>query len=185
MNLYNIWVSLSEMSDKKCLLFSWYSIFYMYLYLSIYLSIYLSSLMWSHCTNLNQLSSKCFINFLMYWLAKLFKSNSTSPFIQKYITKCNRRIQLIMYHAVKYGVLFSETALVVLLKCVLGGELWTCYWFRRRLLERRRVLLLIRTGSLYFREGFQDAMTVHSGPGKERSFTNKITAINRLHIASE
>lgn len=28
-------------------------------------------------------------------------------------------------------------------------------------------------------------MTLHSGPGKERSFKNKMTVISRVHIASE
>ncbi len=90
---------------------------FLYVPVSIYLSIIINVI------TLHTFKSNFFINFFMYWLAKLFKSNSTSPLIQKYITKCNRRIQLIMWHAVKYGALFSETALVVLLKCVLGGEL--------------------------------------------------------------
>lgn len=88
-------------------------------------------------------------------------------------------------HAVKYGASISQTVLVALLKCTLEGELRTCYWFSRRPLGETLVLLIIRPRSLYFREGFQDTMTLHSGQGKERSFKNKMIGISRLHIAIE
>lgn len=110
------------------------------------------------------------------------------PFIQTYIIqwKKEKNNYLSKYlHAVKYGASISQTVLVALLKCTLEGELWTCYWFSWRPLVGRLVLPIIRPVSLYFREGFQDTMTLHSGKGKERSFKNKIIGISRLHIAIE